>query len=238
MSERRAWARVADALGLAVPRCDRWRASGPQLVALLVSLLAAGPALAHKLNVFATAEGRQIQGEVYFAGGARAADVPVTVTNAAGEVLAQLRTAPDGSFRYQAKAPVVQHIVAATLDGHRGEWQIGASELAGAFAASAAPADAATGTAAGATDVGAPDDTASAGAQSTAAASGAGAALDPALEAAIERAVARQVRPLREAALAARDAVQFRDVLGGIGYIIGLAGLGLWWQCRRTRGGP
>jgi nickel transport protein len=57
------------------------------------------------------------------------------------------------------------------------------------------------------------------------------------MAAAIERAVARQVRPLREDALAAREAVQFRDVLGGIGYILGLAGLGLWWRCRRSQAG-
>ncbi|MCG6943263.1 MAG: hypothetical protein LJE69_18685 [Thiohalocapsa sp.] len=238
MSERAGLRRAADALRLSALGRYRWRAFASQLIALLVILFVAAPALAHKLNVFATAEGRRVQGEVYFSGGAKAADVPVTVTNADGDVLAQLRTAPDGGFSYEATAPVAQHIVAETVDGHRGEWQIGASELAGAFPAPAAAVHAAAGTAAGATDVGATDNTASVGAQSTAASTSTGAALDPALEAVIERAVARQVRPLREEALAARDAVQFRDVLGGIGYIIGLAGLGLWWRCRRTRGGP
>ena len=199
-----------------------------------MTLLATAPALAHKLNVFAAAEGRRIQGEVYFSGGAKAADVPVTVTNPAGDVLAELRTAPDGSFSYEATAAVAQHIVAETLDGHRGEWQVTAAELAGAFSAPSAAVD----TPDSQPNALVPHGTKSAAPQSTEASPGTGPELDAALAAAIERAVARQVRPLREEALAARDAVQFRDVLGGIGYIIGLAGLGLWWQCRRTRGGP
>jgi nickel transport protein len=58
--------------------------------------------------------------------------------------------------------------------------------------------------------------------------------LDPALEAAIERAVARQVRPLREEVAAARDAARLQDILGGIGYLFGLTGLALWWRGRRV----
>jgi hypothetical protein len=55
---------------------------------------------------------------------------------------------------------------------------------------------------------------------------------DPALEAAIERAVARQIGPLREQLLAAQERVLLRDVLGGLGYILGLTGLALWWTSR------
>jgi nickel transport protein len=62
-------------------------------------------------------------------------------------------------------------------------------------------------------------------------------ALDPAVESAIERAVARQIRPLREQLVAAEDRIRLQDILGGIGYIIGLTGLALWWRSRR-RSGP
>jgi nickel transport protein len=57
--------------------------------------------------------------------------------------------------------------------------------------------------------------------------------LAPEIAAAIERAVARQVRPLREELLATRDALRLQDILGGIGYIFGLAGLALWWRSRQ-----
>ncbi|MBK5965704.1 hypothetical protein CCR95_16830, partial [Thiocystis minor] len=57
--------------------------------------------------------------------------------------------------------------------------------------------------------------------------------IDPALIAAIDQAVARQVRPLREQLIAAQDEVRLRDILGGLGYILGLTGLALWWRSRR-----
>jgi nickel transport protein len=206
------------------------------LAATLLWLLAPGPALAHKLNLFAAAEGRVIRGEVYFAGGGKAADVPVRVQSASGEPLAALRSGADGGFAYKATAAVDHQIIAETPDGHRASWLVRAAELGGAFpqgddadagasSSAAAPLQAAdrpalAAAAAAATEIGAAE-----------------ARLDPDLIAAIERAVARQVRPLREAAAAARDAAGFRDVLGGIGYIVGLAGLGLWWQCRRSGGG-
>ena len=211
-----------------------WLAGVALLLGFALSL--PGPALAHKLNLFAAAAGADIRGEVYFAGGGKAADVPVTIRNAAGEVLAELRSAADGSFSYRATAPTLHIVVAETPDGHRAEWRIGADELAGAFAAGAG-----VGPATGPGTESAPAPTgreAEIGSQAVppeqpAHAAQLSTALDPALTAAIEQAVARQVRPLREEAQAARDAAQFRDVLGGVGYIVGLAGLGLWWRCKR-----
>lgn len=206
---------------------------------LFALLLVAAPSSAHKLRVFAAAEGARIQGSTYFAGGGKAAGARVRITDASDRVLAELEAGADGTFSYRARAPVVHRILAETQDGHRAEWQVGAAELAGAFPSqgrsqegtdSAAPAaakvDAAVQPAAG-TDL---RDTAQA---AHACPPSAESALDPGVEAAIERAVARQVRPLREQLLATRDAVAFRDVLGGIGYILGLGGVGLWWYGRR-----
>jgi nickel transport protein len=59
--------------------------------------------------------------------------------------------------------------------------------------------------------------------------------LDPAVAAEIERAVARQVRPLREALAQAQGRAQLRDILGGVGYILGIAGIGIWWSARQRR---
>jgi hypothetical protein len=40
------------------------------------------------------------------------------------------------------------------------------------------------------------------------------------------------VRPLREELAEARARARVQDVIGGIGYIVGVAGLGLWWAAR------
>jgi nickel transport protein len=38
---------------------------------------------------------------------------------------------------------------------------------------------------------------------------------------------------LREELIAAQDAYRLQDILGGVGYIFGVAGLALWWRARR-----
>jgi nickel transport protein len=54
----------------------------------------------------------------------------------------------------------------------------------------------------------------------------------------VEQAVARQLGPLRDALRACEEQRRLRDILGGLGYIVGLAGLGLWWRSRRRRQQP
>jgi nickel transport protein len=53
----------------------------------------------------------------------------------------------------------------------------------------------------------------------------------------LDRAVARQTRPLLEALERAEARLRFNDVAGGIGTIVGLVGLGLWASARRRRDG-
>ena len=198
--------------------------------------------MAHRLLVFAVAEGPVIEGSAYFAGGAPASGVDVLIEDVSGEVLAELSPSADGSFSYRAKTPAKHVVVARSGDGHRAEWTVRAAELAPAFVGSATSQSVTT-TGSGAdvapahrlgpatvqlstplTQAQTPTVDGSTVDQSD---------VDPALTAAIELAVARQLRPLREELAAARSRASLRDVLGGIGYIIGLAGVALWW---RTRG--
>ena len=212
--------------------CDFNLAPPPSLrrrvcaVALLAFAFVGPPAAAHKLEVFAFADGSRIEGQVYIAGGVRAPGARIIVRDAAGRTLTEISPAADGSFSFAAQAAVDHWIVAESGDGHRAEWRVAASELAGGVPgqespgrvnALAPPAPAVTPTDATATE----------------ARVGAGQALDPMLEAAIERAVARQVRPLRQELAVARDAARLQDILGAIGYIFGLTGAALWWHGRR-----
>jgi nickel transport protein len=195
---------------------------------LLALLLSAAPALAHKLNVFAAAEGARIEGSAYFAGGGKATGARILVTDAAGAVLAELEPAADGSFSYRASAPVEHRIIAETGDGHRAEWRVAAEELAGGFhslSMDAQQAPVGRGEAETTEATTGPGDGEAPVSQSE--------VLAPEIAAAIERAVARQVRPLREELLATRDALRLQDILGGIGYIFGLAGLAFWWRSRQ-----
>ena len=201
---------------------------------LLPLLLVSTPALAHKLKVFAMAEGRDIRGSVYFAGGGPAVGCHVEVRDFEGRVLATVSPDREGRFTYQAQAPMDHMLVAVSDDGHEARWTLAATDLTGsfpgaAFAASSAgqvsPADA--------QPIGSAIQPQTATGQTPV-------QLDPATLAAIETLLARQIRPLREELDAAQDQARLHDILGGVGTIFGIVGLALWWGARRRPkpGGP
>ncbi|MBO8085018.1 MAG: carboxypeptidase regulatory-like domain-containing protein [Marichromatium sp.] len=130
--------------------------------------------------------------------------VGVPIELSGGEVSLALVSDAEGRFAQTVARAADYRLVARTADGHRAEWRIDAAEFV-----AAPPPQAATQTIA-------PTPVA-----------------DPALLAAIEQAVARQLRPLREELAAEQARVRLRDLLGGLGYILGLTGLALWWRARR-----
>ena len=198
------------------------------LLAVLLCVCATPSAYAHQLRVFAAADGEFISGSAYFAGGAAARGIEVRIESAEGALLGTTLSDADGRFRWQASAPSDHAVVVQSADGHRARWLVSGAELAPAFA--------------GRPDLSASDQPAGSRMQQNTdavletrpgpAPAQAGEVLEPALAAAIERAVARQVRPLREELAEARARARLQDVLGGIGYIVGVAGLALWWRAR------
>lgn len=192
---------------------------------LTVSLLASTPLYAHRLKVFATADGALIEGTAYFLGGAKATGAVITVRDPQGRELARLTPDASGSFSYTAKQRIDHEVVADSRDGHRASWTVRADELPAALP-SPENMKMAAAEAAEAVTEGAPVSPA----MST------GGVTDAAVVSLVEQAVARQVRPLREELMAYGEQVRLHDILGGFGYIAGIAGLGLWWRSRRDRG--
>jgi nickel transport protein len=66
------------------------------------------------------------------------------------------------------------------------------------------------------------------------AAGGSGGAMPTVDAGELEAIVARQLEPLREQLAAAEERVRLRDILGGLGYVVGLAGLAAWISSRRA----
>ncbi len=188
-----------------------------RLTLLLICLLVSPPLFAHKLKVFATAEGERILGQAYFVGGAGAGGAEIRITDGDGGELARLQPDEQGNFEYRVARPMTYRVVANSLDGHQAVWTLQAEEFSPALPA-AQPEPVA--------------DTTEPVTESDATTVH---RLPPQAitEASLERAVARQIRPLREALQAYEERVRLRDIIGGIGYIVGLAGLGLWWGRRR-----
>jgi nickel transport protein len=188
---------------------------------ICLSLLLSLPVQAHKLKVFATAEGDQLQGKAYFVGGAKAAGARIAITDSQGQVLARLTPDAQGHFSYQVSRRMDYQVIADSQDGHQARWTIKADELAAALPSvevkdSVPPVTDRVGS----PPLAQPDEKA-------------GGLESPVVVSLVERAVARQIRPLREEIEAYGEQVRARDILGGIGYIVGLAGLGLWWRNRQ-----
>jgi len=229
----------------------------------LAVMLWAGVALAHKVNVFAVAEGGAVSGEGYFAGGAKAQKVPVEILDASGAVIAQGVTEKDGTFKIllpsQISPPL--KVVLKAGDGHQNDFILTAQDLAPAVPAAApaasaqapvaAPAPAASAVqgagAPVATQASSSSGTATPSAppatgpgQSFASASGPSvpspldeARLAALIEAAVSKAVDEKLAPLKLqlARMAEQDqSARMRDIIGGIGWIIGLVGIAAWFK--------
>ncbi len=189
------------------------------IVAVGVWAAAAGPAAAHKLRLFATVDGDSIVGSAYFGGGKYPRGVPVRAYGPDGAVLGEAVTDDKGAFRLPVAAgggDVRLEVNAG--DGHLAETVIPATALPGGGGGSASPVMA-TGRADGADGA--------VGSESTVTAACNLSEVDALLT--------RKLVPLEMQLQAESDSVRFRDVLGGIGYILGLTGVALWVQTRRRR---
>jgi len=110
----------------------------PFQVLVVAITLWAGAALAHKVNVFAVAEGGAVNGEGYFSGGAKAQNVRVEILDASGAVIAKGMTEKDGTFKIPLPASVSPplKIVLKAGDGHQNDFTLTAQDLAPAVPAS------------------------------------------------------------------------------------------------------
>jgi nickel transport protein len=195
------------------------------LVGLLMAglLVAPSTALAHRVFVYAYVEGDQLKGEGYFGGGGKALHCPVQVFDAGGKQIGEAETNEEGNFTMALpKGQPPLKVVLNAGDGHRAEYEMTAEELGeGAEAAAEQPAPAQAEPAAGAA------------APAATAASGASLAE---IEKVVSKVVAAQVNPLKAqmVRLAKKDEVTLRDIIGGLGWILGLAGLFAWGRSRRN----
>lgn len=187
------------------------------MISMLAALCcAAQPALGHRLLLMAWVQGDVLMGEAAFGDGTAGANVLITLLDgASGEKIASLHADGQGNFEYGLTKDVLNRgnpllVRASDGAGHLAERVLDADELALARPGLAA-------------DHGTGDDPAHAFQEHVS-------APDMALlQQLIQEAVRNEVAPLRREVLAlSRSGPGVTEILGGIGYIIGLAGLGFW----------
>lgn len=183
----------------------------------LLLVLAPAPAQAHKVNVFAYVEGDKVIAEGYFADGGKCRDAVVEIYNNEGKKLLEGRTDSEGRFAFKPTAHTDLLVRLIASMGHQAEYTLPATDLLPNGVSSELRGDQEQESASGqaALSQTAPADIA-------------------ALERAIDRAVARQVAPLRRALEEERNRRSLLDIVGGIGYIAGLMGVILYYRAKKV----
>jgi len=239
------------------------------------ALLLAGwtcPALAHRVNVFAYAEGNDVVAESSYSRASRVRFGDISVENkATGAVYLTGKTDEQGAFRFPvppaARADKADlRIVLRAGEGHQNDSVVTAAEyLAAAPAASAAPAGTAPSAvaanpmpasqtpaspAAALGTAGAPVSGSVGGATTpgltTAPPAGAPAVAQSesrvvvvdmaALSAVVEAAVEKKIAPLRAILVGEKEkGPGLTEIIGGLGWLAGLAGIAAYVRCRRGR---
>lgn len=161
---------------------------------------ATSPAWAHKVVMDVYASGAVVEGELGFSDGTMAQDIVVEVLGANGEKVGETKTNADGVFTFKPTAKMPLDFRANLGAGHVGTARIAADDLP-------------------------PIDDAVPAAPAANAASG----IDTAqLAALIGEQVRREVKPLRQEIFDYKEKNDIQTILGGLGYILGLFGIGFY----------
>ncbi|MGV6996071.1 cobalamin biosynthesis protein CbiL [Desulfovibrio sp. QI0430] len=228
--------------------CSR-RAFSPTLPALLSTLFLlftlALPhaAQAHRVNIFAWTEGDQVVAECGFNGGSKVKQGQVVVYDAAtGAKLQEGRTDDQGVYRFPVPAAGKAHglrIVVKAGEGHQNEWMMDAAELT-AIQTPTIPASAPeakdTAQAAEKTSPAAHAvSTATPGAKGAAAPTPSAVGVSSGeLQTIVNAALDVKLGPIRRELAEMRvSRPSFSEIFGGIGWLVGLAGIALYFKGRR-----
>ncbi len=182
---------------------------------LTLLLLAASPSCAHRVTIFAWVDGDTIHTESKFGPGQKVRGGEVRVMDDAGNQLLAGRTDANGWFSFPVPQKTALKIVLDATMGHRAEWFIPLSEITGTDENEVA---------ASTTTEKSPE----APTPSTATTSA------KEIETIVEKVLERKLEPLnRMLAEIQQPGPSFRDIVGGIGYILGLMGIAAWFRYRK-----
>ncbi len=196
-----------------------------------LSVLLPLTANAHKLSIFAWPEGNIIHGQTAFSGNRKPKNVEITVQDAASHaILLATRTDEQGKFSFPLPEKVAQEqldllLVVNSGDGHRGEWPLPAAEYL------ALPSQPLTGENQKSTP------TVTAPSPSAPAVRTISDHIDEQLlRRIIDEELEKKLAPLKYMLAKSSDkSPDLRDILGGIGYILGLAGILAWLQAKNRK---
>lgn len=196
---------------------------GALVTALVLLLGFSGTGHAHKVNVFAYVDADAIQVECYFTRSQKVRHGKLVVSDlSTGETLLEGTTDEQGLFRFQPDPAFLNtghgmNVLLNAGEGHQSNWEISPAELASLSpAGQGMQPPSAVRAAEGGQALQAP------------------LAADAELEALIGRIMDAKLAPIKQSlARQADSGPNLRDIIGGIGWILGLLGLATYLRYRR-----
>ena len=189
---------------------------------LVFGVMAIGSAQAHKVTIFAWNEGHRVFTESKFSGGRRVNNGTVEVFDSHGNLLLTGRTDERGEFAFDAPAVADLNIVLTAGMGHQNSWRLSAAELSGP---NGQPVE---------EKIPPPAETDPVPAAETHPGPAVTGLTPQAVEAIVAKQLEEKLSPLRRLMVAAQDkGPSVSDIFGGIGYILGLVGLGAYLRYRK-----
>ncbi len=207
------------------------------LVLATVLLLAqAGPAMAHRVNVFAYVEGDKAYVECSYSKSKKVNGGAITVADAGtGETLLTGKTDAEGIFSFTVPEAAKKRgadlkITLVAGEGHQNDWLIAAKEYGAAQNSESAKSEEPVAETATQASQPAENTASSPGVQE-----GRSACDEDAVALAVEAAVEKKIAPLRRMLVEEKEAGPgMTEIVGGVGWIFGLVGVAAYFKSRKS----
>ena len=191
------------------------------IILLIVIIGISSPAIAHKVTIFAWVEGDTVCTQSKFSGGRKAKHATVEVYDAEGNKLLEGKTDAKGEFSFKLPKKAELKVVLLAGTGHRGEWIIPLEEIEGGETM--------------------PDrlpqpETPRIEKESSRNELPSISFAD--IQEAVEKALDKKLKPILSRLAEYRQKeteTKITDIIGGIGYILGLVGIGAYFNYRKKK---
>lgn len=193
------------------------------LLTVLYLTMTAPWALAHKVLLSAYVEGDSVFVEGGFSDGTPCKNAGIEVFDPSGKKLLEGKTNEDGEFSFKPPQKTDLKLVLNAGMGHRGEYTVPADELQGVVVGNQATTTEAMPAPTAETQK--PQGTSEAAAQID----------QKEIESIVDRVIQKRLRPLTQLVAKSQRKTGFSptEIFGGIGYILGLMGIAMYFRYRK-----
>ncbi len=199
------------------------------ITTMCLFIISVSDTYAHKVQMFAYAEGENVFVEGYFADGKKAMKSEVVVYDASGTELFRGRTNDSGQFNFKAPKKTDLRIIVDAGMGHKTEYTLPAGELHIGAGKNT------TGTVTASLSKDSKSKTVREEKNKVSQTSRFDEAqLQAVVEKAVEKSVGEAIKPLVRSFTEMQQKNSLTTIIGGIGYILGLMGIVLYFKSRKS----